>query len=123
MGEGGAIITFLNLIGALLGPVGGVMIVHYYFVKKSYINLDELYMDERTAEGRKSKYYGVNKHAYIATLGGLFIVLVGQFIPSLSIISDISWLTGFLISALIYLFLVWFFPKEYITGVTLKDEN
>ena len=123
MGEGGAIITFLNLIGALLGPVGGVMIAHYYFVKKQYINLDALYMNEDSEEGRESKYYGVNGHAYIATLGGLFIVLAGQFIPSLSVISDISWIAGFLIAIVVYLFLVKFFPKEYITGITLEDET
>ena len=123
MGEGGAIITFLNLIGALLGPVGGVMIAHYYFVKKRYINLDELYMDEDSEKGRESKYYGINGHAYIATLGGLFIVLAGQFIPSLSVISDISWIAGFVIAVVIYLFLVKFFPKEYITGITLEDET
>ena len=121
MGEGGAIITFLNLIGALLGPVGGVMIAHYYFVKKSYINLDELYLDEEAEEGRESKYYGINGHAYIATLGGLIIVLAGQFIPSLSAFSDISYITGFLIAAVTYLLLVRFFPKEYITGITLEE--
>lgn len=123
MQDGGAIITFLNLIGALLGPVGGVMIAHYYLVKKKYINLDELYMNEKTKEGHESKYYGVNGHAYIATLGGLFIVLAGQFMPSLSVISDISWIAGFIIAIVVYLFLVRVFPKEYITGVTLDDDE
>lgn len=123
MGEGGAIITFLNLIGALLGPVGGVMVSHDYIVKKSYINLDELYLSEGKEEGRKSKYYGINVHAYIATIAGLLLVLSGQFISPLSMLSDISWITGFFIAALIYLFLVKFFPKESITGITLKNRD
>ena len=48
-----AIIQFLNLIGALLGPVGGVMIKSITFVKKGEINLDELYLPEGTEEGTK----------------------------------------------------------------------
>ncbi len=123
MGDGGAIIQFLNLIGALLGPVGGVMVAHYFFVKKEEINLDELYMAEGTAEGKQSKYYGLNVHAYIATIVALVLVLAGQFIPALSVLAAISWVAGFIIALALYLALVKFFPRESITGITLKDEQ
>lgn len=119
IGDGGAIITFLNLIGALLGPVAGVMIAHYFFVKKRYIDLDALYLNEGTEEGKKSKYYGLNVNAYIATIGALVIVIAGQFIPALSVFADISWISGFLIAMILYVLLVRFWPQENITGVTL----
>lgn len=123
MGEGGAIITFLNLIGALLGPVGGVMIAHYFVVKRGHINLDELYLPEGTPEAKKSKYYGLNVNAYIATIVALVIVLAGQFIPALSIFADISWIAGFLIASILYILLVRFWPQENITGITLQDQK
>jgi len=123
IGDGGAIITFLNLIGALLGPVGGVMIAHYFIVKNRYIDLDELYLAEGTEEGKQSKYYGLNVNAYIATISALLIVLAGQFIPALSIFADISWIAGFVIAIIVYVFLVRFFPQENITGITLEREE
>lgn len=123
MGDGGAIITFLNLIGALLGPVGGVMIAHYYVVKKGHINLEELYLREGSEEGKQSKYYGLNVNAYIATITALVLVLSGQFIPVLSIFSDISWVAGFAIAAVMYVLLVKFWPQENITGVTIQDKK
>ena len=42
-----SIFAFLNMIGAVLGPVGGVMIAQYFFVLKEKLNLDELYMDPK----------------------------------------------------------------------------
>lgn len=123
MGDGGAIITFLNLIGALLGPVGGVMIAHYFVVKRGHINLDELYLPEGTEAAKKSKYYGLNVNAYIATIVALVLVLSGQFIPMLSIFSDISWVAGFVIAAVLYVLLVRFWPQENITGITLQDKK
>ncbi len=123
MGEGGAIITFLNLIGALLGPVGGVMIAHYYVVKRGHINLDELYLPEGTAEAKKSKYYGLNVNAYIATIVALVVVLAGQFIPALGVLADISWVAGFIIAFVLYILLVRFWPQENITGVTVQDRK
>lgn len=123
MGDGGAIITFLNLIGALLGPVGGVMIAHYFVVKKSDINLEALYLEEGTEKGKKSKYYGLNVNAYIATIVALVLVLSGQFIPVLSIFADISWVAGFIIALVLYILLIKFFPQENITGISLQDEK
>lgn len=122
VGEGGAIIAFLNLIGALLGPVGGVMVAHYYLVKNRVIDLDKLYLDNQNAAGKKSSYYGVNRHAYIATLVPLFFVLAGQFIPVLSILSDISWIAGFLLALVMYAALVRFVPSDHVTGITLEKK-
>ena len=35
-----SIFIFLNAIGAVLGPVAGVMIANYYFVQKQQIDLN-----------------------------------------------------------------------------------
>lgn len=96
----GGFITFLNLIGALLGPVAGVMMVHFYLVKKQIIDLDELYFPE--GQAKQSQYGGTNRNAYIATFVGLIISIIGQFIPALAWLSEIGWIAGFLISAITY---------------------
>lgn len=88
-----SIFAFLNIIGAVLGPVAGVMLAQYYFVLKQNIDLNELYMD-MTADNADNLYYGVNKEAYIATIVALVISMSGQFIPSLKIISSLSFLIG-----------------------------
>uniref|UniRef100_UPI00403F389D allantoin permease n=1 Tax=Candidatus Enterococcus willemsii TaxID=1857215 RepID=UPI00403F389D len=102
-----SIFIFLNTIGAVLGPVAGVMIASFYFVKKQEINLNDLYMDTSN-KNTKNIYKGINQSAYIATIVGLILSLSGQFIPALKAISDISWLVGFGSAFTIYLLL----PKK-----------
>ncbi|MDA9472923.1 allantoin permease [Enterococcus sp. 5H] len=97
-----SIYLFLNTIGAVLGPVAGTMIAHYYFVQKQTIDLDQLYMDQK-ADNQENEYKGLNKPAYIATISALLICLCGNFIPALKIISDVSWLAGFASAFCLYL--------------------
>lgn len=99
-----SIFNFLNMIGATLGPVAGVMLAHYFFVLKEKINLDELYMDQ-TKNNQVNSYKGINKEAYIATITALLISLLGQVNDSFSLISKLSFLIGFVMSFSIYLVL------------------
>lgn len=98
----GNITGFLGIIGALLGPVAGVLVADFYQVKKQVIDLDELYADQDSTEAKNNRYAGVNTAAYIATLVGLAVPLLGTFIPALSWLNDISWFVGFGIAYLIY---------------------
>lgn len=99
-----SIFAFLNMIGAVLGPVAGVMIGQYFFIHKQKIDLDQLYMDP-AVDNSANQYKGINKEAYIATIVALVISMLGQFIPSLTIISSLSWLIGASLSLAIYLVL------------------
>lgn len=103
MQSGSVILVFLNYIGSLLGPVAGVMIAHFYFVDKQLIDLDQLYYDQ--SHSKTSPYSGINKKAYIATIIGFIVAVIGQFIPMLSFISQIAWIAGFIVSFLVYLVL------------------
>lgn len=100
-----SIFIFLNAIGAVLGPVAGVMIANYYFVQKQQINLNALYVDKHK-RGSQS-FYGLNKPAYVATILALVLSLSGQFIPQVKIIADISWFVGFATGFVLYLVLKW----------------
>ncbi|MGF3067161.1 allantoin permease [Facklamia sp. P12945] len=100
MESGSVILVFLNYIGSLLGPVAGVMIAHFYFVDKQKIDLDLLYYSPEQAAD--NPYSGVNKKAYIATICGFVVSIVGQFIPALEFLSQISWIDGFVVGLLVY---------------------
>lgn len=88
-----SIFVFLNMIGAVIGPVVGVMLAHYYFVLKQKIKLDDLYMDP-SVNNSENSYNGINKEAYFATLIALVISIIGEFIPTLKIVSSLSFLVG-----------------------------
>ncbi|GGC76453.1 allantoin permease [Enterococcus wangshanyuanii] len=104
MENSASIFIFLNTIGAVLGPVAGTMIAHYYFVEKQTIDLDQLYMDQ-SKDNSRNRYKGLDKSAYIATIVALVICLSGHFIPAFKVISDVSWLAGFASAFCLYLLL------------------
>lgn len=93
-----SIYTFLNAIGAILGPVTGVMLYQYYGIDKQEIDLDQLYFEA----GQPSKYSGTNVKAYIATLVGLIVSLSGMFIPALALFTELSWFSGFIVAGFVY---------------------
>lgn len=96
----GAFLTFLSFIGALLGPVAGVMIADFYLIKNQQIDLDALYFDPKRPE--TSHFSGINRNAYIATIVGLLVSVIGQFIPALSVLADLSWMVGFATALVVY---------------------
>ena len=96
-----SIFIFLNSIGAVLGPVAGVMIARYFFIRKQTICLDDLYID-RKKDNTKNIYRGLNRQAYTATILALLISFSGQFIPVLQAVSNVSWLVGFSCAFIIY---------------------
>ena len=111
MENANSIFAFLNIIGAVLGPVAGVMLAHFYFVKKQKIDLNALYMDTK-ADNSQNPYRGINKGAYVATIVALLVSISGQFIPALQVISSLSWLIGFGVVFILYLVLKKFIPEK-----------
>jgi allantoin permease len=101
MENSASIYGFLNLIGAVLGPVAGCMIANFYLVHRRVINLDQLYFDPKS-NTKNTLYSGLNKPAYAATIISVIISISGQFIPAFSSLSSVSWFIGFFSSALLY---------------------
>ncbi|WP_035181471.1 allantoin permease [Lentilactobacillus farraginis] len=115
-----SIFIFLNAIGAVLGPVAGVMIANYFFIHKRREDLDDLYMDLNT-NNKEVLYHGVNKEAYAATVIALVLSLSGQFIPAMDIISDVSWFVGFGSAFLIYLGLKKLTSRKVLETVNIDE--
>ncbi|WP_408006926.1 NCS1 family nucleobase:cation symporter-1 [Pseudalkalibacillus sp. A8] len=110
-----SIFAFLNMVGGLLSPVIGVMLIHYFVICKREINIQELYYSGSKAH-RSSR---VNMPAILATLlAGLFSLL-GNFIPFLEPFYSISWFTGILLAILLYLSF-FYIGKLLKSGITKR---
>src|SRR6187455_217956 len=63
----GYIFTWLIAYSSLLGPIGGILIADYYFIRKQILNVDDLY----SSKGRYSYGGGFNRTAVVALLLGI----------------------------------------------------
>lgn len=94
---------FLIFVSGLLGPVLGILIVDYFVIRKKNMALAELYKENGSyAYGRS----GINRAAMIALLVGVFLALVGYWVPALNFLYSLSWFTGFIISSVLYYILM-----------------
>jgi len=100
---GGYIFTWLIGYSALLGPVIGIILVDYFLVRKTELNVTDLYR-------RNGQYAGVNARAVIALLMGVlpnvpgFLVQAGVVSGSGLLIElyNYAWFIGIAIASLAY---------------------
>jgi NCS1 family nucleobase:cation symporter-1 len=87
---------------AILGPVAGIMIADYIFLRKTRLNTEDLYHREGQYEYR----HGINPRAVIALLAGVTAALIGRFVPDLAILFKLAWFVGFGVAVVVYLLLM-----------------
>lgn len=98
----GEIADILIFVSGLLGPVLGIMIADYYWLRKKEMAIAELYK----SNGAYSYTQGFNIHAMIALFAGLGVALIGFFVKSLEPLYNLSWFTGFAVSFFLYFLLM-----------------
>jgi NCS1 family nucleobase:cation symporter-1 len=86
----------------LLGPVAGTMIADYFIVRRRVLRLDDLYVRGGAYEYTK----GVNPRAIVSLASGIFVALIGLFVPSLNWLYSYAWFVGFAVSAAVYVLLM-----------------
>jgi len=101
----GAIIGFLLTYGAILGPVVGILIADYFVVRKTELDLIDLYRKD-------GRYPAVNPVAVVALVVGIAPVLMGLQVEQLKILYDTGWFVGFGISFVVY-----------VAGMKLKGQQ
>ena len=109
----GYIFTWLIAYSSLLGPVGGIMIADYFFIRKKNLIADDLYKHA----GAYSYTNGFNSKAIIALLIGIAPNLPG-FLLQVKLVSatafpqwisrlyNYAWFVGFGVSGVIYYLLM-----------------
>jgi nucleobase:cation symporter-1, NCS1 family len=109
----GYIFTWLVAYSSLLGPVGGIMIADYFFIRKKNLVAEDLYKHG----GEYSYSSGFNNKAIIALLCGIVPNIPGfllqiQVVSATAFpvwISDLyhyAWFVGLFVSGIIYLILM-----------------
>jgi NCS1 family nucleobase:cation symporter-1 len=107
--------TYLSAYSVFLSSIAGVMICDYYFIRKGYLEIKELY-DGRTS----SPYYytlGVHWRAYAAYISGIlinvvgFVGAIGREVPiGAQYIYNLNFFSGFIVSSSMYFVLCKLFP-------------
>lgn len=109
----GYIFLWLIAYSSLLGPIGGIMIADYYFIRNKTLSTPDLY----AANGIYAYKNGYNMAALIALLAGIlpnapgFLVTV-KLLPKESVPENIAhlynyaWFVGFAVSFIVYLILM-----------------
>lgn len=109
----GYIFTWLVGYSSLLGPIGGIMIADYYFIRKQQLQLDDLF----SYSGNYAYNSGYNKKAIAALILGIlpnvpgFLTTIGlvdkdTFWSWLSHIYNYAWFAGFFISLVSYIIMM-----------------
>lgn len=108
----GYIYSWLIGYSALLGPIGGIMITDYYFIRKQKLVVDDLY----SHSGQYSYSRGFNTTAILALIIGILPNIPGFLLQVKAISAEVmpawinnlyhyAWFVGFLVSGIVYLLL------------------
>jgi NCS1 family nucleobase:cation symporter-1 len=109
----GYIFTWLVGYSSLLGPIGGIMIVDYFFIRRQQLQVGDLYK----VKGNYTYQKGFNQIALISLLLGILPNVPG-FLTTIKLIDkenvwpwldglyNYAWFVGFFVSGLVYLLLM-----------------
>ena len=109
----GYIFTWLIAYSSLLGPVGGIMIVDYFFIRRKELNAADLYKEK----GEYTYSNGFNSKAIVALLVGILpnipgfllqikVISAAAFPEWISHLYNYAWFVGFGVSGVIYYLLM-----------------
>ncbi|KZP18169.1 hypothetical protein FIBSPDRAFT_829695 [Athelia psychrophila] len=107
--------SYLSAYSVFLSSIAGVMITEYYFIRRGHYRMTDLYDSRR--DGWYWYTYGINFRAYAAYIAGIVINVVGfagatgRTVPvAATRIYEMSFFTGFGVSAVLYYLLNVAFP-------------
>jgi NCS1 family nucleobase:cation symporter-1 len=109
----GYIFNWLIAYSSLLGPVGGIMIVDYFFIQKKTLQTSDLY----TSQGIYTFSNGYNLKAVFALIIAIFpnipgfllqikVIDADAFPAIISQLYNYAWFVGFFISSFVYYLLM-----------------
>jgi nucleobase:cation symporter-1, NCS1 family len=98
------IVYFLGGLGALLGPLFGVIMADYWLVRKGKVNVPDLYSE--SPDGEYAYTRGVNRKAIVAGSPAAVVALVLALVPAFTFIAGFSWFVGAILAAVIYMMIV-----------------
>ncbi|KAF3016254.1 hypothetical protein G7054_g8775 [Neopestalotiopsis clavispora] len=121
--------TYLSAYSVFLSSIAGVMISDYYFVRKGFLDIKELYDARKT--GPYYYTFGVHWRAYAAYISGILINVVGfagaigREVPAgATYIYNLNFFCGFIVSSGMYwgLCKIWPVPATSDKWMEVGDE-
>ncbi|KAI9844677.1 MAG: hypothetical protein M1837_005419 [Sclerophora amabilis] len=107
--------TYLSAYSVFLSSIAGVIISDYYFVRKGYYQIRDLYSAQKT--GPYYYTFGFHWRAYASYIAGILINVVGfagaigrQVPVGAQYIYNLNFFCGFIVSSGVYYLLCRFFP-------------
>lgn len=117
--------TYLSAYSVFLSSIAGVMISDYYFVRKGYLEIRELYSAKKT--GPYYFTYGFHLRGYAAYIAGIminivgFVGAIGKKVPiGATYIYNVNFFGGFIVSSGTYFLLCKFFPIPATSAVWME---
>ncbi|KAA9002755.1 NCS1 family nucleobase:cation symporter-1 [Affinibrenneria salicis] len=87
----------LDVLGAFIGPLFGILLTDFYLIKRGRISTNDLF--NATPQGEYWYRGGFNPKAVAALLPAVAIGLVISFIPALHAVANFSWFIGAFLAA------------------------
>jgi NCS1 family nucleobase:cation symporter-1 len=118
--------TYLSAYSVFLSSIAGVIICDYYFVRKGYLQVKDLY----SANPAGPYWYtaGIHWRGYVAYIAGILINIVGfvgaigvRKVPiSATYLYNVNYFGGFLVSAAVYYLLCRLSPIPAVSDTWLE---
>jgi len=97
-----AVITyFLGGLGALLGPLFGIIMADYWLLRRARVHVPDLYRED--PDGSYHYARGFNRRAVLALVPTAVVSLLLAFLPAFAAVSPFSWFLGAGLGAVLYL--------------------
>ena len=93
----------LDVLGACIGPLFGILLADFYLIKRGKVFVDDLFTV--SPNGRYWYKNGFNPKAITALLPSVMVGLVISFIPALHEVANFSWFIGVFLGAGCYCWL------------------
>ncbi|MFS2060582.1 NCS1 family nucleobase:cation symporter-1 [Kosakonia cowanii] len=93
----------LDVLGACIGPLFGILLTDFYLIKRGKVFVDDLFTV--SPNGRYWYKNGFNPKAIAALLPSVMVGLVISFIPALHEVANFSWFIGVFLGAGCYCWL------------------
>ncbi|NLU66158.1 NCS1 family nucleobase:cation symporter-1 [Streptomyces sp. HNM0574] len=91
---------FLGGLGALLGPLFGVIMADYWLLRKARVNVPDLYTED--PDGDYHYRSGYNPRAVWAFAPAAATAVVIALVPTFSVVAGFSWFIGAILGAVLY---------------------
>ena len=105
------IVYFLSGLGALLGPLYGIIMVDYWLIRKAQVHVPDLYSE--AASGTYHYTRGINYKAIAALVPSAIAAVLLALVPAFSELTPFSWLFGAAIAGGVY-YLISDRKKHYV---------